>query len=386
MKLKFIISLSLVTAAIFSSSVTLAADNSTPVQPPAARTAPANTAATLEPANPNGTVQTDKQPHTIPANISTMNYNTVAVNSQVPAFQTLERIETIVYGEHRDGGLLLRINDVERVVFGRELPGSLTERQTALLDFLERGTNEQPSVLFKISIAEWAIEQKTHPTWGLIRRVDTMEALLEGKVKGGPIIARLERLLSKLLPEGLTIQPVELPKDTIVKSMLLETLTVKNVKVGDIIILGLHEPIMVNNILIAPKGSRVFGHITKVKPPRSFGRPSEINMLVDSVEVLSNRTIALNLGEEAKRAMEVDAGILGATGTSIAGAILLGPVGLAGGFLIRGNDKQLKEGTIFYVQTSDPTPVFGYPIPQQITPITTPRLEVPQGTKSAPKY
>ena len=44
------------------------------------------------------------------------------------AFQTLERIETIVYGQAQGGGLVNRFANVEKEVFGCELPGSLTER------------------------------------------------------------------------------------------------------------------------------------------------------------------------------------------------------------------------------------------------------------------
>ena len=176
----------------------------------------------------------------------------------------------------------------------------------------------------------------------------------------------------------------ELPKETIVKGALLDTLTVRNVKVDDIIILGLNEQIVVGDVLVAPKGSRVFGHITKVKPPRSFGRSSEIEMRIDSIEVLGPSVVPVNLGEAAKKAMDVDSGIIGAAGASFGGALLLGPVGLAGGFLIRGNDKQLKEGTLFYVQTVDNVTVSGYKIPQQITPITQTEDSAPQGTQSAP--
>ena len=301
-----------------------------------------------------------------------------------PAFQMLERIETIVYGRPRDGGLMNRLNDVEKSVFGRELPGSLTERQTALIDFLEKGTGTQPSLLFKLSVAEWGIEQQIHPTWSLSKRVDSMEGILEGAIQSGPLVSRVERPLTKLLPDGITAVRFDLPKETIVKAELLDTLTVRNVKVDDIIILGLNEQIVVGDVLVAPKGSRVFGHITKVKPPRSFGRSSEIEMRIDSVEVLGPSVVPVNLGEAAKKAMEVDSGIIGAAGASFGGALLLGPVGLAGGFLIRGNDKQLKAGTAFYVQTVDSASISGYKIPQQITPITQTEDSAPQGTQSAP--
>ena len=320
-----------------------------------------------------------------PAVISTGTANTIIKpDKSAPAFEMLERIETIIYGSKREGGLLNRLNDVERTIFGRELPGSLTERQTALIDFLERGTDTQPSVLFKLSVAEWGVSQEIHPTWPLTRRIDAMEAILEGTNQPGPLVSRLERLLMKLLPEGIMATQFELPKETIVKGVLRDTLTVRNVKVGDIIILALNEQIMVNDMLVAPKGSRVFAHITTVKPPRSFGRSSVIEMEVDGIEVLGPMVVPVNIGDAAKKAMEADSAMIGAAGASLAGAVLLGPVGLAGGFLIRGNDKQLKEGTLFYAQTSEATPITAYQVPSQISPLTQPGGLAPQGTRSDP--
>ena len=287
--------------------------------------------------------QSEAAPENVPAMVSTGTENAIVKpQSAEPAFEMLNRIETIVYGMPHDGGLLNRLNEVEKAVFGRDLPGSLTERQTALLDFLEKGTGAQPSLLFKLSVAEWALEQQIRPTWSLVKRIDSMENILEGASQEGALVSRVERLLTKLLPDGVNAVPCVLPKSTIFKAALRETLTVKNVKVDDIIIMGLNEQVVIGNNLVAPKNSRVFGHITKVKPPRSFGRPSEIEMLIDSVEVLGPSIVQVDFGEAAKKAMDVDSGVLGAAGASIGGAVLLGPIGLAGGFLVRGNDKQLK--------------------------------------------
>ena len=300
-----------------------------------------------------------------------------------PAFQTLERIETIVYGSPQSGGLLSRLNTAEKDVFGRELPGSLTERQTAMLDFLEKGTTTQPSLLFKLSVAEWAVVQQIHPEWSLAKRIDTLETVVEGKAEGGPFAARTERLITKLLPEGVLATPIEVPATTIVKTSLAQTLTVKNVKVDDKVVLELIQEIVINKNLVAPRGSRVFAHITKVKPPRSFGRPSEIEMAFDALEVIGPNSITVTMGEAAKKAMEADSATIGAVGASFAGAVLLGPLGLASGFLVRGSDNQLKEGTLFYVETTAATTVPGYKIPVQISSMAVSGdLTSPQGTGS----
>lgn len=298
-----------------------------------------------------------------------------------PVFQVLERIETIVYGSVQGGGLLIRLSNVEKDVFGRELPGSLTERQTAMLNFLEKGSESQPSLLFKLAVAEWGVDQAIHPEMGIMKRVDSIEAILEGAVQGGAYAARVERLITRLLPEGVLAASADVPAGTVVKSELTQELTVRNVKKDDVVVCSLIEEIIINGNLVAPKGSRVFGHISKVKMPRSFGRPSEIEITFDSVELLGPMTIPVLMGEAAKKAMEADAAMIGAAGASFAGAILLGPLGLATGILVRGSDKPLKEGTLFYVETSEPAITQAYAIPAQISTMVRPSSEdVPQGT------
>jgi hypothetical protein len=298
------------------------------------------------------------------------------------AFQTLERIETIVYGAPQGGGLVNRLANVEKEVFGRELPGSLTERQTAMLDFLEKGSTTQPSLLFKLAVTEWGVSREVHPSWAMARRVDTLEAVLEGTVQGGALAARVEKLITKLLPEGVLATPAVLPKTTVVKCALGQTLSVRNVKVDDKVVLNLTEEIIIDGNLFAPKGSRVFAHITKVKPPRSFGRASEIDMAFDALELLGPSSVTVAVGQAAKKAMEVDSAAIGAAGASFAGAVLLGPVGLAGGFLVRGSDKQLKQGTLFYVETTEDANAQAYKIPSQISSIVTSGdVQAPQGSQ-----
>ena len=285
----------------------------------------------------------------------------------VPAFQILERIEIITYGNVQGGGLLPRLNRIEKDLFGRPLPGSLTERQTAMLNFLEKGTASQPSLLFKLSVIEWAVVKQAYPNMPLMKRIDMMESITEGVVQGGAYASRIERLLVKVLPDGVVSTKITLPKSVVVKTALTKTLSVKNTKVNDIVVLKLISDVIVENNLVAPKGSRVFAHVTKVRPPRSFGRPSEIEIAFDKLEVITPQIVDVAMGESAKKAQETDINMYGAAGASFAGAILLGPVGLAGGFLVRGSDKQLQEGTLFYLETATSDDVTSYKIPEHIS-------------------
>ena len=298
-------------------------------------------------------------------------------------FYTLERAETIIYGGPQTGGLLPRINRAEKDVFGRSLPGSITERQTAMLNFLEKGSATQPSLLFKLSTAEWATAKRVHPEWALARRVDTIEMTIDGTTSTGALATRTEKVMTKLLPEGVHHAKTELPKATVVKAALTKTLTVRNVKVNDRILLSLANEIISNDVLIAPKGSRIFAHITKVKPPRSFGRGSVIEMAFDSLETIVPDFVPVGIGDASKKAMEMDGATAGAAGASFAGAILLGPIGLASGALIRGTDNQLKEGTVFYIETAQNVSVDGYRFPSQISSFAVQSGDVqPQGNSN----
>jgi len=279
-------------------------------------------------------------------------------------FQVMTRVEQLVYGGERTGGLIDRLNSVERDMFGRELPGSIAERQTALLTFIEKGTEYQPSLLFKLGVAEWAVERRIDSLAPVVRRVDALEVQLEGTPQvDRPVTMRLERVLGLLLSEPVTIAEVELPAATIVRASLAHSLSPKTAKKGDPVDMVLHSDLVIKSNLIAPKGSRVTAVVTEVTKPRSFGRPAEVKVGVESLYTIGSQQIPLTFGEESKQAVEAESAQLAAAGTSVVGALLLGPVGLVGGFLIRGDLKELPAGSVVFSQTVDAEKVGAYPVP-----------------------
>lgn len=275
----------------------------------------------------------------------------------------LDRIESLLYGAPSSGGLLLRLSKVERDLFGMDLPGSLTERQQALQVFVEDGTSAQPSLLFKIGVAEWITLHRTDPSLSFADRVARLENTLEGEEQIGALSARLERIITKLVPGGITATQVQMAASTVFRARFVETVTVRNVKVGDIVHLAMDEDCIIDGTLAAAKGNRLAAEVTKVKLPRSFGRASEIQFNFKSIETIGCRDIPVTIGPESEKAMQVDSGVVGAAGASLAGVIAFGPLGLAGGFLVRGNDKQIPEGTAVYVETAEAASVEGYTVP-----------------------
>ncbi|GHV52768.1 hypothetical protein FACS1894216_09510 [Synergistales bacterium] len=274
--------------------------------------------------------------------------------------QGLERIENIVYGKVNTGGLLLRLSRVERDLFGMELPGSLTEREHALEKFVLSGSASQPPLFFKMGVAEWITLKKVNSALPLQERVEKLETLIEDRTQSGALSARLERVIAKLMPNGVSSVSVTVPSNTVFSAKFVETLSVRNVKKGDKIALELDEDSIINGALIAARGGRLFAYITDVKLPRTFGRASEIRIEFREVEFLDGNITGVFIGSEAKKAMNIDSATVGAAGASLAGAVIAGPLGLASGLLVRGNDKQIKEGTEVFVETSEASAVLGY--------------------------
>jgi hypothetical protein len=275
--------------------------------------------------------------------------------------KSLERVESVIYGTPATGGMFIRLARVERDLFGMELPGSLTERQQALLSFVEDGTPTQPSLIFKIGVAEWVTTSRVNPRIPLSERISNLEYSLEGEEQMGALSARLERILTKLLPNGVYATPVTIPAGSTFKAAFAKKLTVRTVSVGDIVELNVEDDLIIGGNLTVAKGDRVFGTVTKIKMPRSFGRSSEIGIEFNEIESIGGQTSKVIVGENAKKAMNIDSSTIGAAGASIAGALIVGPLGLASGFLVRGNDKQIQEGTLVYVETAEVSTVAGYP-------------------------
>jgi len=306
-------------------------------------------------------------------------------------FQILGKVEKITYGEERTGGLLQRLESVERDLFGRELPGSIAERQSALINFMEKGTQGRPSFLFKLGILEWAVEQKVFPRRAATKRIAALEERVEGASSpDGPLAMRLERMASVLLGNDIVWEEVSLPQGTVMKVELQETLRPSSVQPGHTVKVALHEDFVLGTSLIAPRGSLVETTVLEVKPPRSFGRPSEINLSFKALYPLGPEDVAIGVGENAQKAAKADPATVAAAGASFAGLVAFGPLGLAGGFFIRGDGKEVPEGSLFFLETLGEESIHIFPVPLELQGLLSRKDEAPangesSGGKSSPE-
>ena len=302
----------------------------------------------------------------------------------------MERIETIVYGEPNKGGLVERLNGLERELFGRSLPGSVAERHAAILNFLEVGSEDQPSMLFKIGIAEWILSKRLYAVRSALRRIETLETDMDGDLQyGNPLAMRVERILTMLVSDPVTFRLVNLPAGTVLKFRFMEELSPAKSQKGDRVHIALDDDLVLDGSLVAARGCLLDAVVREVKKPRSFGVPGEVRIDFNALLPLGPQPVKVGVGEAARKAAEAanrskdkgEGAIIGAGAASIAGAALLGPVGLIGGLFVRGNAIRIPEGALTFVQTSGDVTVSAYPIPESLR--VDPRMAIRQSVEGS---
>ena len=298
--------------------------------------------------------------------------------------QMMGQIEQIIYGYVAKGGLIDRLGKVEEDLFGRSLPGTIAERHAAILNFLENGTDEQPSMIFKLGVAEWVVDKKIRASEPVVRRLEDLETNLTGASRAGnPIVMRVESLLATLIMDPVTAVPVTIPANTVMKFRFMDELSPAKSKAGDSVRLELADDLIVNQNLVAPAGSLLVTEVRAVKRPGMFGIPGEVRLSFNELKPLGPQKAPVYIGKESEKAVKSartaggrgEGAVIGAGAASIAGAVLLGPVGLVSGMFIRGNSIKIVEGSVTFVQTSGDCTVAAYPIPISLqkpdTSITT---------------
>ena len=280
-------------------------------------------------------------------------------------FVQMDKAEAIIYGESMRGGLIDRLNELERVLFGRSLPGTISERQLQLLNFIQVGNGDQPSLLFKLGVAEWAVSQSIQPFIPALGRLQKLEQELDNSIQEGkPIAMRVERILSLLLSDPVTRTELEISSDKVVRAQILEDIGPGKSRKGDSVKIELLEDFTIDNYLIAPKGSRVVSEIAEVTRPGAFGKPGEVRLMFKYLHILGAEEPKVKFADTKKLGGKGEKNIAAAAGASVVGAALLGPLGLATGLLIRGDSLDIKAGTQFYIQLAERAKMSVFRIPE----------------------
>ena len=159
---------------------------------------------------------------------------------------------------------------------------------------------------------------------------------------------------SKTIP----LVQTSIPANTLAKVALVDRLNAKNLKVGDVVRLKAAEDVVEDGMLLFTEGAAGEAVVTKVSQAKNFGRNAEIELDFKYLTAVDGRQLNMVLGEESKKSMEQ----LGmAAGASVAGMLVLGPIGIIGGAFVQGKNIDLPEGTELYIQTLNDEVIYAIP-------------------------
>lgn len=269
----------------------------------------------------------------------------------------LTAIETDTYGSEQTGALIDRISHLEKDYDGTHRTGSMMERVDALYSHLYDNTST-PSIMAQLNAVEWSVEHQVSMK-PVQQRINEIETSIQGKTGTGSYRTRITKLAGYAFGSNtLPLTQVNVPANTLLKVSLVTPVNAKNLKVGDTIQYQVAEDVVENGMLLFAKGQPGVGTVTKVTQARNFGRDAEVVIDFKSTKAMDGTNVETFVGEEAKKKME---SLAMAAGASLAGILLLGPIGVVAGIFVNGKNVNLPAGTELYIQTKTDTTLYAVP-------------------------
>ena len=269
--------------------------------------------------------------------------------------EKLAAIEKDTYGIEQTGALTDRINKLEKDYNGAHRTGSMMARVDAVYDQLYKN-GSKPSVLTEINAIEWNINHEVSMK-PVESRVADMEMTFSGKTSEGTYEQRIKELgRLSFGTETLPIEQTAIPANTLIKVALVDPVNAQNLKAGDVIRYKVAQDVIVNDQLVFAKGQPGEGIVKKVKQAKNFGRNAEVEIDFYKTKAIDGTYVDTFLGAESEKEMK---NLAMAAGASLAGIVVLGPIGIIGGAFVKGKNIDLPEGTEFYIQTKSDAVRYG---------------------------
>ena len=294
-----------------------------------------------------------KKTAVLAAGIALILSGTALAAEPVTLSDRIDRVDEVIYGSVQTGSLIGRLDNADNVIYGNgnTTASGLDDKIANLYtDVVKGSTDTAPSMSTRINAMEYYLTDEIKKG-SLEKRVGELETKVYGQERKGALDQRIADLEKAVYgDQHVEMRDVDLPANTVFKISLNDDVNSKVNKVGDPVTFTVQEDVKVGDVLVLPRGSQGSGQVTKVTRPKSFGRSGSLDISFDQVFSIDDEEIPTVLGPEAKDKLKMEAAAVGA---SAIGALALGPIGLVGGFFVKGKDVDLPAGTELYIQTQE---------------------------------
>ena len=218
-------------------------------------------------------------------------------SSEIAIIEDIAQIELLIYGEIFNGGLLNRVESLEKELVGRTLPGILRDRVGQLKDFIISGTPEEPSLSFKINSAQRTLQDDVTDE-PLLTKIEDLELVIYGELSDDVLAMRAERIFTVCFPEGRPdIREMIIPAGTLIPVVLLQKISSKKNHDGDIFEYKVAEDIAYAGSVIIPKNTFAKGEVLKAKKASILLKKGQLELDFKTIETLDGTNLRLVMGD-----------------------------------------------------------------------------------------
>lgn len=268
----------------------------------------------------------------------------------------LIQVEQILYGQAQEGPLVPRLEKAERDVYGRTQDGSAFLVRLQRLQNMLTGAEGDIPLKMKLNAIEWVTFRSINENPSIQRRLELLESQLYGQIFNDmSLVERLDQLLQLMWPGGrIYAADATIPKGTLIRIELLTELNSEKSQLNDVVRYRVLDDVTIEGKIAIPAGSEGQGRITAVTGAGRLGQDGRVQVDFGSVLAMDSTPVPIHLDE---RATERNKSLELAAGASIAGIILLGPIGLTAGYFVQGREHVVPQGSVFYVEVARDTQV-----------------------------
>ncbi len=276
----------------------------------------------------------------------------------------LNRMERYIYGSVQDASTSDRLKQIEEDLFGRSTGQNDLDKSKYLHDFIFVGTPQNLSLDMKLSFLEWKLFNQTMEG-SLENRLANIDNQITGVNSNEAMAFRLEQQVHVIIENGLiSMHTVTIPQGTKFKVKLTKEISSKTSKKGDTVPMVIADDVFIDNsILVMTKGGIVSPTVQKVRRGGRFGRTGYIQLDLTNLEAMDSTVLKTSIDSAGEKYDKKKIGMT--VGASALGYVVLGPIGLAGGALIKGGDLTVPAGTEFDVITTADCKVTGVSVPKK---------------------
>lgn len=288
--------------------------------------------------------------------LSLFNFTVLTATAQVVPVDKLRAVEIMIYGNKSDESILNRVEKLEKTLYEQKQEGSLIKRTNSLYNYV-LGNAEKPSLVFSLNGIEWSLTTNITQE-SATNKLNQLEKMVFGKTKEGSLQKRINYLTDiTFSKDKVPFEKATIPKNKLIKIKTFDKVSSVSSKSGDKVRFEVAENIYIDSKLVIPAGSKGILEVSHVEKSGNLGKEGKINLEFSKLMAIDGSQLKVDLNEEAQlmnRSQQL------ALGASILGAAVLGPVGLAAGYFVKGNEEVLPKGSEIYVQTVKNKSVYGF--------------------------